>query len=215
MALKTDCRQGVVCLLLLTGECRLTCFQVCTLVFCSDDAGSGLFKTSPFLTTYFLLNKVVLEDCRRAELYTCNHLRTEYHKLMLLNLMFNMDMWQEVIVGTYYHQDFMSQKPGPKSVIFHSTDLAISVCAQGVTVCYCTIQSALNPPVEKEEVQWRGRCGRTEHLVVAQNSWKWLLQITLHLVCCDQWTGVTTVILHFFCVVSIAVGRYQSVSIKA
>lgn len=102
MALRTDCRQGVVCLLLLTGKCRLTCCQVCTLMFCSDDAGSSLFKTSPpFLKTYFVLNKVRLEDCRRAELYYCNHTRTKYYKLVLLNLMFNIDMWQEVIVGTY------------------------------------------------------------------------------------------------------------------
>lgn len=42
-----------------------------------------------------------LEDCRRAELYYCNHTRTKYYKLVLLNLMFNIDMWQEVIVGTY------------------------------------------------------------------------------------------------------------------
>lgn len=109
----------------------------------------------------------------------------------------------------------MSQKPGPESVIFHSTDLAISVCAQGPTVRYCSIQSAPNPPVEKVEVQWRGRCRRTDHLVVTQNSCKWLLQITLHSVCCDLLTGVTTAITPFFCVVSIAVGRYQSVSIKA
>lgn len=78
----------------------------------------------------------------------------------------------------------MSQKPGPESVIFHSTDLAISVCAQGPTVRYCSIQSAPNPPVEKAEVQWRGRCGRTDHLVVtAANGSYRLLYIRSAVIC--------------------------------